>query len=151
MPSPTAFILLDEPIRFETSRIRESVTARHPDVPVSIPEDNGHVASIVLNRAGSVVAVMDIAARLDDGWQQVAHCAAVHWREPEAIYTRHLAHLGVSGTGDSENPRQIAKAIAAVAGAPAPSKALIRFLRASDDASRGSCLEPPSALRMLVR
>ena len=116
-PSPAAFVLLDEPTKLDTSRIRKSLTARHPGVPVSIPEDRGPVAAIVLKCADSVVAVMDIAAPLPDGWQQVAHRAATHWPEAAATCARHRAHLVVSVMGESEDRVQTARVVTAVVGA----------------------------------
>jgi hypothetical protein len=116
MPNPTAFILLDEPTMLDTSRIRDSLAARHPGVPLSIP-DSDPASAIVLNCAGSVVVVMNIAARLPDGWQQVANRAAMHWPEAEATCARHQAHLIVSVMGESENRVKISQVITAVVGA----------------------------------
>ena len=104
MPSPAAFVLLDEPTKLDTSRICESLTARHPGVPVSIPEDSGLVAAIVLKCADYIVALMDIAAPLPNGWQQVAHRAAMHSPEAEATCARHRAHSVVSVTGGGGAP-----------------------------------------------
>jgi hypothetical protein len=39
MPSPTAFVLVDESTKSDTSRIRGSLTSRHPGAPVSISEE----------------------------------------------------------------------------------------------------------------
>jgi hypothetical protein len=117
MPGPTAFVLLDGPIRLDASRIRESLTARHPGVPVSVQNDSDPASSIELNCAGSAVVVMERAVRLPDGWQQVAHRAAMHWPDAEATCARHRAHLVVFAIGESENRLQIARVVTAVVGA----------------------------------
>ena len=117
MPNPTAFILLDEPTMLDAARIRDSLAAGHPGVPLSMPEDNDPAGAIVLNCAGSVVVVMNITAPLPDGCQQVANRAAMHWPDAEGACARHRGHLIVSVMGESKDRLQSIRIVTAVAGA----------------------------------
>src|SRR5262249_50983728 len=98
MANPVAFILLDEPMKVDAARLRDSLTARHPGVTVSVSDDAA-TAAVVLTVSGSVVAVMERDERLPDGWQEVAARSTTQWPEAEAACARHRAHVVVSVMG----------------------------------------------------
>lgn len=95
MPGPrSAFILLDAPTELVSSRISDTLTARHPGLPIAMPPPEGQSEkATVLSYSGSVVAIMEFDAPLPDGWQSAASRAGMHWPEAEAVFRRHRGHL----------------------------------------------------------
>jgi Domain of unknown function (DUF4261) len=116
MPNPNAFVILDEAASVDAARFSESLTARHPNVPLVMPGGDGKGA-IVLNFAGSLVAVMQVQAPLPDGWQIAARRAAMYWPDADIAFARHRAHMIVSVMGESRDHLQTARIITAVTGA----------------------------------
>jgi hypothetical protein len=116
MSNPAAFVLLDQPSKIDPTRLREALTARHPDLKIMVTED-GPATAVVVTVPGSVVAVMARDAPLPDGWQEVAAQSAMQWPEAEATCAKHRAHFLVSVMGDDEDQLEVARATTAVAGA----------------------------------
>jgi hypothetical protein len=118
MTSPTTFVLLDEPVKLDSSALFKSLKARHPDQVIAVPPDDGrNTNATLISISNAVVAVMKFDAALPDGWQSAASRAALYWPEANAVFRRHRAHLVVAALGNSEDRLQIARATAAVVGA----------------------------------
>jgi hypothetical protein len=118
MASSTTFVLLDGPIKLDSSVLFKLLKARHPDQAIAIPPDDGcNPNATLISVSGTVVAVMQFAAALLDGWQSAASGAALYWPEAEAVFRRHRAHLVVAALGNSDRLLETARVTAAVVGA----------------------------------
>jgi hypothetical protein len=101
----------------DEARLSNAVRERYPGVPFVISSGGDGSGTMVVNLAGSVVAVMQVPASLPDGWRAAAQRAAMHWPEAEAAFRRHRSHIRVSILGNREDRLQAARVVTGVIGA----------------------------------
>jgi hypothetical protein len=114
--NPSAFIVLDTAANVRAGALSRALVERYPGTPIVVPPGDEETSANLVILSGVMVALLQIDARLPDGWQSAAKQAAVHWPEAETAFNRHRAHVVVSVMGGDNDRLHAARIITAVAG-----------------------------------
>lgn len=114
MDRQVAFVLLAEFKQPDMRAVRDAISARHPGVAVSLPNDHDTTGPMILC-AGKIVVVMAMPAPIPRDESLVVRASAT-WPQARAAFDRHKAHLIVSVVDQSTEPLVAVRVMTAVVG-----------------------------------